>query len=310
MGINTFDPFNREPNPDDSVLDEPQVLTLVRQHLPNAAAVTRIDESGGEARTYFIDDDYLVKTQRPHKVRLSTSLEKESFHLRKIAENAPEASVPRVLGYGRDGSIEYIVMTRMAGVATRYLDFDGEARRSALFEVGRTLRRVHGVDLDAFRGSDLFPGDTNAVDVRERIGSGLLQAAETVAAQQEVDLGFAPSALVARIMDLVKPDELVPLHTNPGPEHVFVDPSTLKFEGIIDFADAYISHPAFDMRRWSAPADRAAVLEGYCSEEKVSDAFLSTWRAVMVSGLLRSATQRPERRQQAIEDLRTFSSDL
>src|SRR5438034_1285405 len=121
MPITTFDPFQREIHPEDPVLDEKTVLALARRHLPAAASVTAIDESGGEARTYFIDDRYVFKTQRPQKLRASTSLKKEAFHLRQIEQQAPAARVPRVLGHGQDGSTEYLLMTRMPGVATRYL---------------------------------------------------------------------------------------------------------------------------------------------------------------------------------------------
>ena len=317
MQTRNFDPFRREPHPEDPVLTEAQVLALVRQHLTNAVAITGIDESGGEARTYFIDDDYLVKTQRPQKLRPSTSLEKETFHLRQIAQDAPEASVPRVLGYGRDGSIEYILMTRMPGVATRYLAFEGEARRAALFELGRTLRQIHSVDLDAFEASELFPGDTDAASVHQRIEGALRRAAEAIEAEPgNWNLEISPGDLATSALAGVAGDDRAPLHSNPGPEHVFVHPESLEFQGIIDFGDAYVSHPAFDMRRWSAPADRAAVLAGYRAEGEVSDGFLGTWRAVMIGGLMSAiaaigpGAQRPERRQQALNDLPTFLSEL
>ena len=52
--------------------------------------------------------------------------------------------------------------------------------------------------------------------------------------------------------------ERVALHSNPAAEHVFVDPQTGAFAGLIDFGDAYISHPAFDLRPWRNPLDRSA----------------------------------------------------
>lgn len=213
MTASVFNPFDKEPHPEDPVLDARTVLGLARQHVPSATSVTRIAESGGEARTYFIDDGYLVKTQRPQKLRASTSLAKETFHLQRIAKDAPDVSVPRALGYGQSGNVEYILMTRMPGQATRYLAFEGPARRATLVEVGRALRRIHSVDLDAVRASELFPGDVTENDVRQRIESGLLQATETVVAQEGIDLGLPPEALVARIMQLVQPGELAPLHT-------------------------------------------------------------------------------------------------
>src|SRR5919202_2733864 len=98
-----------EPDPRDPVLDASVVLRLARRHLPSARAVTAVDESGGEARAYVIDADFIFKTQRPHRVRPRTSLEKEAFHLGQLATHAPELAVPRLLGYGRYESIEYVL---------------------------------------------------------------------------------------------------------------------------------------------------------------------------------------------------------
>ena len=93
-----------------------------------------MDETGGEARTYAIDDTLILKTQRPQQLRPRTSLEKEVFFLNQLAA-APELGVPRVLGHGReqgDGVIEYTLMTRMPGVALRRATLDDEARRAVL----------------------------------------------------------------------------------------------------------------------------------------------------------------------------------
>src|SRR5437899_44443 len=103
----------RDLDPRDPVLDSDLVLSHARRHLPSAQAVTGVDETGGEARAYAIDADFIFKTQRPHRVRPRTSLEKEAFHLGQLAAAAPEVTVPRVLGSGREWGVEYILMTRM-----------------------------------------------------------------------------------------------------------------------------------------------------------------------------------------------------
>ncbi len=51
---------------------------------------------------------------------------------------------------------------------------------------------------------------------------------------------------------------------------------------MIDFGDAFISHPALDLRRWPHPHDRTAIMEGYCSAAPVNGSFLQTWQVVMV----------------------------
>ena len=96
-----------QPGAPDPVLDPAQVLRLVRQHLPEARAVTGIDETGGEARVYFVDTDVVCKVQRPPQWRSWTSLEKEVVFLRHLAEAAPDIAVPRVLGYGKEDGVEY-----------------------------------------------------------------------------------------------------------------------------------------------------------------------------------------------------------
>jgi len=54
----------------------------------------------------------------------------------------------------------------------------------------------------------------------------------------------------------------VPLHSNPGPTHVFTDPEC-RFTGLIDFGDAYAAHPALDLRSWPDPEDRLLLREAY-----------------------------------------------
>lgn len=309
--------FTRESDPRDPVLDEQTVLRLARRHLPDASAVTGIDETGGEARAYVIDEGYIFKTQRPHRVRPNTSIEKAAFHQEIIEKEAPEVSIPHVLGYGREGDIDYVLETRMPGVAVRNVVLEGDARRAVMFELGKTLRRIHSIDLAPFEASGLFPGDKDGKAVYARIETSLRRAAAgAIAVEGAVwNLEVAPEVLVDRALGLVRDVGRAALQANPGPEHVFVDPVSLRFQGLIDFGDAYISHPTFDFRRWSAPADRAALMEGYRAEGEVSDAFLGTWRAVLVNGLMATIAglgpgARPERRQQALNDLHTLLAEL
>ena len=67
-----------QPDAPDPVLTDAVVLGLVQRHVPNAHAVTGVDESGGEARSYLVDASLILKTQRPHRLRPRTSLAKEA----------------------------------------------------------------------------------------------------------------------------------------------------------------------------------------------------------------------------------------
>jgi hygromycin-B 7''-O-kinase len=297
------------PDPRDPVLDAAVVLGLARRHLPSARAVTAVDETGGEARAYVIDEDVIFKTQRPHRVRPRTSLEKEAFHLDQLARHAPEISVPRVLGYGRQDGVEYLLMTRMPGVAMRGLVLDAQARAALLRELGAALRVMHGLEIQPFRSSGLVPGDADTAATRTRLDGDLQRAVEAASALRTVwTLAVSPEEAAARVrpgLEVIA-DTPVPLHSNPGPEHVFVDPQTLRLAGVIDFGDAYLSHPALDFRRWARPADRAALMEGYAAGRELSDSFYANWQAISVANLMLDFATRPGRRAESLDGLRAL----
>jgi hygromycin-B 7''-O-kinase len=79
---------------------------------------------------------------------------------------------------------------------------------------------------------------------------------------------------------------------------------------LIDFGDAYISHPALDLWRWRLPDDRVAVFEGYTAEEQVSDAFLATWQVVGILADMAVIASEPERADEAAGDLKRLLAVL
>ncbi|HJM89765.1 MAG TPA: aminoglycoside phosphotransferase family protein [Dehalococcoidia bacterium] len=296
-----------QPDATDPVLADDLVLSLVRRHVPAARAVTGIDETGGEARVYEIDDDVIFKTQRPHRARDRTSLKKEVFFLGQLASDA-EVSVPKVLGYGRESEhIEYTCMTRMPGVTLRSVDCEGETRRQVFRAVGQMLRRIHSLPQQPFVENELLPGDRAAGDVRRRFEALYANAVRSIGEQDgSWPLRETPEALAQRVLAAFpESDDRVALHSNPTAVHIFVDGESCAFEGLIDFGDAYISHPAFDLRQRGAFADRADVLKGYTADEPVSDQFMATWRAVMVLTTMTAIPAlRPEHRGAAEQTLR------
>lgn len=309
--------FYVQPDAADPVLPDELALSLARRHAPDVRTVTGVDESGGEARTYVIDDALILKTQRPQQLRPRTSLEKEVFFLHQLASAAPELSVPRVLGYGReqapdgalDGAmIEYTLMTRMPGIAMRHARLDHDARRAVLLRLGAVLRRIHSLPLAPFTASELFHGDQSAVDTRMRFGNYFNDLADDIRHERTPwRLQLTPEQVGAKAISLLPRSlERVALHSNPYLEHVFVAPETGAYVGLIDFGDAYLSHPAFDLRRWNRPADREALLQGYSSEQPVSDTFLATWRAVTILGAVVTIAYYPERAAEAEQDLRAL----
>lgn len=294
-----------QPDAPDPVLDDELVLSLAQRHAADARAVTGVDESGGEARTYAVDNDIIVKVQRPQQLRPRTSLEKEVFFLNQLAET-PEVNVPRVLGYGREGAmIEYTVMTRMPGSPMRQLELGDVERAAVLVELGKTLRRIHAIPQKPLQDSGLIPGDRSFQDVQARFRAYFEAMTEKIRTENRPwNIDISPEQVAEMAVAALLPnDERVALHSNPGPEHTFVFPETGRYSGLIDFGDAYISHPAFDLRRRAGPEDREAILRGYTTAGPVSDAFMAAWRAIMMLSDMTAIAYYPERAAAAEQDL-------
>jgi aminoglycoside phosphotransferase (APT) family kinase protein len=293
-------------DPTDPVLDLGTVLRLARRHVPSASAVLAVDESGGEARSYLLDDGTIFKTQRPHRVRARTSLAKAAFFMRQL-EGISGISVPRVLGYGREGTIEYICETRMPGIAARRADLDEPSKRAMLGDLGRLLQRIHAVDQASFFASKLMPGDRDHEAFVERFRAGFDQALVGLTLDKtRWSLPSTPEAVAAAALDMLPADApLRALHSNPGPPHAFVDPDTGMLTGLIDFGDAYTAHPAFDLRTWPRFQERFDLFAGYSSESEVDDAFVRVWRSVMILVEMTALASgpRPERKAEAEQAL-------
>ncbi len=280
-----------QPDAPDPVLSDDRVLQLARRHIASARQVTFIDESGGEARAYMCDDDLVVKTQRPHQLRPRTSLEKEAFILGQLA--AQDAlPVPRVLGYGREDDAEYLLMTRIPGVSLESTSLSGPARIAVLRELGATLRRIHDADQGVMETSLLIPGDGSAADLRDRLSAMFDHLISALSADQRwaaaIDLRAVAGQALAELPESTQP---ATLHSNPGPEHCFVDPGTGQFSGLIDFGDAYRSHPALDVRSWRSPEDSRHMLAGYQARGPLPDGFEHVWRTGIILTQLRLATR-------------------
>jgi hygromycin-B 7''-O-kinase len=231
-------------------------------------------------------------------------LEKEAFFLHQLAAY-PDIVVPHVLGYGRHDNVEYIVMTQMPGVPALTVELTGVQRMHVLHQLGRTLRRLHSIPQAPFYSSALFPGSRTWEEFVERMRANLTHAVQVIGATPNLwRLDVSPADLASRVLAAFPASvELVALHSNPGPVHTFVQPDTLAFVGLIDFGDAYISHPALDWR-WPTHADRVALLQGYCDEIPATDEFMAAWCAALVLSDMSALATRPETRPQALERLR------
>jgi Ser/Thr protein kinase RdoA (MazF antagonist) len=276
--------------------------------VPGAQAVTGIDETGGEARVYMVDTDVVCKVQRPPQLRSWTSLEKEVVFLRHLAQAAPDVSVPRVLGYGKDDDVEYTCMTRMAGDAAVRTPIPVEGRVATLQALGRTIRRIHAVPQEPLRESGLFPEEFALPDLRAAVAEDLLDYAGYLD-QRGVGwpFPFDLATVTALALEHLPSEPIaVALHTNPGPTHTFVDPTIGAFAGLIDFGDAYIGHPTYDLGRWPNPADREAVLQGYVEAGDPGPHFWDLWEVASVMADLLTIVRHAEGQHTAIQHIITI----
>jgi len=297
-----------QPEAKDPVLSEASVLAIAAAHTARAGAVLQVDESGGEARAYLLSGDVVVKTQRPHRLRPRTSLAKEARLLEHLADPLGDR-VPQLFGHGRtqapEGTVEYLVMTRMPGRAARHVPVSGPARADLLRESGALLARLHTVSTGPLLAeSGLFPRDGDGADLARRLESGFADLADLIAAQPERwPLAAAPEQIAAHALAML-PDTFTPvvLHSNPGPTHVFTDDGG-TLTGLIDFGDSYLSHPAMDLRAWPDPADRLKLRHGYLQDRDPGEGFDAAWTAAMIYADMAALASRPELADTAAADL-------
>jgi Ser/Thr protein kinase RdoA (MazF antagonist) len=150
------------------------------------------------------------------------------------------------------------------------------------YELGKTLAKIHNFDKKPFIESGLFSDIDKPDDMKERFKVRFERvtkwALERLTHLTQVDVDFAAEQAMLIIEKIPNAEILVALHSNPGPEHVFVN-NDGTFSGLIDFGDAYISHPICDFRSTQV-RDRSMLLEGYKSINELSDNFKQIWNAV------------------------------
>ena len=284
-----------QPDAPDPVLGAGLVLELARAHLPAGWAVStvlEVDESGGEARVYLLDGGVVVKTQRPHRLRPRTSQAKEVALLRALAEPLV-GRIPRVFGYAQvdsaAGPVEFTVMSRVPGRPVSTQPVDSVHRRAVLDALSAVLRSVHALDPAAV-GRVLpdehgLPVDQDVAALHRRLELGFADLCEHLHARPgRWPLAITVPELARRALDVLPATVAQPpvvLHSNPGLTHTFTDASGL-FTALIDFGDAYASHPVLDLRSWPDPLDRRVLRECYLEGTEPSAEWHAVWTAVMV----------------------------
>jgi aminoglycoside phosphotransferase len=309
-----------QPDAADPVLSDDLVLGLAREMLPDGVRVTGIsavDESGGEARAYLLDSDrsgvpdgVVVKVQRPHRLRPRTSLAKEAWLLAALARPL-RGRIPALFGHAQVttdvGPVEYLVMSRVPGRALRHVSISAGARTLLVDDVAAVLRAMHSLDAQTADPEGLLPTDPDAAALRRRVELGLADIVDVLRETPDVWTLPVPPAEVADRAVAALPDKLdrtVVLHSNPGPTHVFVTESG-TLAGVIDFGDAYGSHPALDLRSWPDPDDRVRLRAAYLDGKPAPAGFDEVWTVAMLHADMAAVAARPELAARAGEDLLT-----
>jgi aminoglycoside phosphotransferase (APT) family kinase protein len=311
---------NKHPHATDPVLSQDIVRRLAGRFLADRTLTGgfEVDESGGEARVYLLGEDIVVKTQRPHRRRPSTSLRKEAEVLDLLASSLSDR-IPRLHGYGTAetemGAVEFLVMSRVPGRPVVHRPVTGARREQLLADVAATLRGVHAADLREMHDPGLFPdsGGDDAIELHRRFRDGFADLVDVIAVHPgRWSLSASPdevmsAALAALPSTLVRAGVL--LHSEPGPSHVFVDAAG-SFTGVIDFGDAYRSHPALDLRGWPDPADRVTLSAAYLGSDSADTEFEAVWTVAMIQADMTALVRRADSAEQAGQDLAVRLSAL
>jgi hygromycin-B 7''-O-kinase len=187
---------------------------------------------------------------------------RESCEVERAAQTLvatdPEIAAPSLLAEGHlfddaDAPWPYLVTTRLSGVAWRDAELSSEQRRSVAAELGRQMRRVHG--LSPSRDAP-FP-DVPTLNVE-------------AISERHRGWGSLPPHLIAQIDGFLAglgTFDRVFVHADLTADHAFVDRGHLT--GIIDWGDAMVTDRHyelaplhFDMFRCDKALLRA-FLEGY-----------------------------------------------
>ncbi len=305
-----------DPTATDPVLAESDVRRMAQEFLPDQLDPESfdVDESGGEARAYLLGG-IVVKVQRPHRRRARTSLAKEAAVLKALAEPLP-GRVPSLHGYGvaelPSGRHEFLVLSRIPGHAVR--SHSGPVdMRPLLSEVADILQSVHAIEPETIGGLDTVPTDDAADTLFRRLEDWFADLVELAAGRTDRwRLPVSPGEVALAAIDAL-PRELVLsprlLHSNPGPSHVFVDRRG-ALTGLIDFGDAYASHPALDLRSWPDPDHRIALRDAYSAGADAGSEFEAIWTVAMMVADMNAIIHRPDLGDRARRDLKRRLASL
>src|SRR5215470_9324419 len=248
-----------------------------------ATRVVRVDAFATNA-VYTVDADgrrFVVKASMLHE-----ALRAEAWACARGADAG--CAAPAILGFGRlgtDDRMSAFIMRRVAGrpIVTGHPAFP---------EVGGGLRRLHAVRLPGFGWlAEAAWDERGDFALRHSSWLGFLQgicgdarslADRYVAAAPVAEAAAAALDAHAAALAAVEVGSLC--HGDLKAAHILVDAGRLA--GVIDWGDAAVSDPLWDIARFAHRADRGAVallLEGYDPARAMVDEL--AWRVPLYGAL-------------------------
>lgn len=167
---------------------------------------------------------------------------------------------------------QFVLMSKLAGGSLKDLwpNLLPESRRQACIEIGKSLRKIHEINL-------------SAVDLNTNLWTEFLSAQKNACFARHEKLGLRQDLLkqIPAFLESVNLDwsRLSFLHTEVMRDHVFFDVANEKmtFSGFIDFEPSMIGCPEYDFASvglFLSSGDRDALrsfFEGYGNLDQVSN---------------------------------------
>lgn len=234
------------------------------------ARVTAVERVSG----FVSNEDFLVDTAAGGyvlKAGAAADITAEAWACQRVRQE--EVAAPEVFGFDPDGhrlGRPYVLLRRLAGIPCGNED-------AALVEAGRQLRIVHTIHVDRFgffkeaAAGHLPPVAPEAA--WSQVFTRVLPELETLQAA-----AVLPAVLGERLRRAVTAHPWADTAARPGvllhgdlhPRHVFSAGDQLT--GIIDWGDAAVGDPLFDLGRTSRSGSSATdlVLRGYQADSPLS----------------------------------------
>ena len=208
------------------------ILELAQRHLPDAKLVTRVFQDGFRHVAYEIDGTSVLKVARagtlPEELRVESALLQ--------ALDGAKLPIPRLIAFD-DGPPPFMLSTRVPGTQLSHLPQPWQT--GLVKSVARGLATIHQTPL-----SPSIRAIVDEMDVARRWEGGIEEL------QTEGFLSDEQAYVLNRMLDDNWPrfsaTPLVLTHSDFWPHHCIVSASA-ELSGFIDFADATLAAPAWDL---------------------------------------------------------------